>query len=220
VLSSVPDVPTGYPGFSAVMNGPATTKLRGEINAYEFMRAAKCAGSAAIFTLPFPVLKLSTNAFTTTVKANCPKCSVSYNEVQTKDIGTPAAVTAVVSKLQSDPKVKYLYTIIANLATGMDTALSQAGITGVSIFGQTPDENSIKALRAKTNTWWVGLTPQVTGWSEFYLGLRAIDTGAAVQDTAAIPQTVLTQDNVPAGAGVPALPADYVEEFTKLYQGA
>jgi ABC-type sugar transport system substrate-binding protein len=81
------------------------------------------------------------------LSSKCPDCKVTYNEIQPKDLGSPAATNAMVSKLQADPSIKYAYTIIGNVAAGLTTALSQANITGVKIFGQVPDENAIKALR-------------------------------------------------------------------------
>ena len=217
VLSSVPDEPSSTSGFAAAVNGEPTDRAVGELNAYLFMRASKCQGSAAIFSLPFPILKVAADSFTSAVHAVCPKCKVSYNEVQTKDIGTPAVTNAIVSKLQSSPSVKYLYTIIGNVATGVDTALSQAGISGVRIFGQVPDDNAIKALRQGTNAWWVD-TGGITAWVEFDAALRAIDAGRPVADGPGhYPLAVLTPKNVPDGTGVPVFPVDYRAEFENLW---
>jgi ABC-type sugar transport system substrate-binding protein len=217
VLSSVADVPDSYPGFSAVSAGGPTAKKIGEMNAYEFMRDSNCKGSVAIFNLPFPILKVATDAFTSAVQANCPDCKVSYNEIQTKDIGTPAATNAIVSKLQSSPSTKYVYAIIGNVATGLSAALSQAGLSGVKIFGQVPDDNAIKALRDGTNAWWVNESSLIDGWGEFDYGLRAIETGKPVVDTGDYPLAILTPKNVPSGTGLPVTPPDFRKEFEKLW---
>jgi ABC-type sugar transport system substrate-binding protein len=218
VLSSVADDPDSNPGFAAGVNGSATVNELGELHAYMFMRASQCTGHAAIFSLPFPILKIGTDSFTATVKAQCSNCDVSYNEVQSKTIGTPALTGAIVSKLQSDPKVKYVYTVIGNVAVGLDTALSQARITGVSVFGQVPDDNAIKALRERTNAWWLA-TGTITAWVEFDAALRAMDSGKTVADTGNYPLAILTPKNVPGGTGVPVVPTDYKQEFAKAWQG-
>jgi ABC-type sugar transport system substrate-binding protein len=216
-LDSISDEPTSNPGYAALSNGGPTAKKIGELNAYEFMRSSNCKGSVAIFNLPFPILKVATDSFTSTVKTNCPDCKVSYNEIQTKDIGTPAATNAMVSKLQSSPSTKYVYTIIGNVATGLDTALAQASISGINIFGQVPDDNAIKALRNGTNAWWVNQSSLMNGWTELDAALRAIDSGKTVTDTGDYPLALLTPKNVPSGTDLPVLPTTYQDDFKKLW---
>jgi ABC-type sugar transport system substrate-binding protein len=216
-ISSVPDPATSYPGYAANTNGAATAREIGQLNAYLFMRDSGCKGSAAIFSLPFPILKVGTDSFQATVKAHCPDCTVSYNELQSSDIGTPALASAVVSKLQSSPGTKYVYAIIGNVADGLAQAFTQAGITGVKIFGQVPDDASIAALRNGTNAWWVDQSSLINGWTELDGALRAMQARHPISDTGGYPLAVLTPKNVPAGTGVPVLPADYQSEFEKLW---
>jgi ABC-type sugar transport system substrate-binding protein len=216
-LSSVADPASSYPGYASNTNGAATAKEIGQLNAYMFMRDSGCKGSVAIFNLPFPILKIATDEFQATVKAHCPGCTVSYNEVQTSDIGTPALPSAVVSKLQSSPDTKYVYAIIGNVADGLAPALSQAGITGVKIFGQVPDATAIAALRNGTNAWWVDQNSLINGWTELDGVLRAMEAKKPGSDTGGYPLAILTQQNVPSGTGIPVEPANYQNEFKKLW---
>ena len=216
-LSSVADPASSYPGYASNTNGAATAKEIGQLNAYMFMRDSGCKGSVAIFNLPFPILKIGTDEFQATVKAHCPECTVSYNEVQASDIGTPALPSAVVSKLQSSPDTKYVYAIIGNVADGLAPALSQAGITGVKIFGQVPDATSIAALRNGTNAWWIDQNSLINGWTELDGVLRAIETKKPSSDTGGYPLAILTPQNVPSGTGIPVEPANYQDEFKKLW---
>ena len=118
---------------------------------------------------------IATNEFQATVKAHCPSCTVSYNEVQSSlTSGRPALSSAVVSKLQSSPSTKYVYAIIGNVADGLAPALTQAGITGVKIFGQVPDATSISALRNGTNAWWIDQNSLMNGWTALDGILRAM----------------------------------------------
>jgi ABC-type sugar transport system substrate-binding protein len=216
-LNSVSDLATSLPGYASNTNGAATSKEIGQVNAYMFLRDSGCKGSVAIFNLPFPILTISTNEFQATVKAHCPSCTVSYNEVQSSDIGTPALPSAVVSKLQSSPSTKYVYAIIGNVADGLAPALTQAGITGVKIFGQVPDATSISALRNGTNAWWIDQSSLMNGWTALDGILRVLQAKHPISDTGGYPLAVLTQQNVPAGAGIPVLPANYQSEFEKLW---
>ena len=216
-LSSVSDPASSYPGYASNTNGAATAKQIGQLNAYMFMRDSGCKGSVAVFNLPFPILKVATDEFQATVKAHCPDCTVSYNEVQSSDIGTPALTSAVVSKLQSSPSTKYVYAIIGNVADGLAPALSQAGINGVKIFGQVPDTTSIAALRNGTNAWWIDQSSLMNGWTELDGVLRVMEAKKAISDTGGYPLAVLTPQNVPAGTGIPVEPANYQDEFKKLW---
>jgi ABC-type sugar transport system substrate-binding protein len=216
-LGTTPDQPTGNPGYAVNTNGGPTSKLIGEINAYEFLRDSNCKGDVAIFNLPFPILKVATDEFMSVIKANCPDCKVSYSEIEAKDIGTPAATNAIVSRLQSSTTTKYVYTIIGNVAAGLPTALSQANITGIKIFGEVPDANAIAALRNGTNAWWVDQSIQMEGWTELDGILRALQSGSTVTDNGNYPLAVLTQHNVPSGSDIPVIPADYEQEFKKLW---
>jgi ABC-type sugar transport system substrate-binding protein len=216
-LSSVSDPAVSYPGYASNTNGAATAKEIGQLNAYKFMQDSGCKGSVTIFNLPFPILDIATTEFTNTVKAHCPDCKVSYNVVQSSTIGTPALPSAVVSKLQSSPSTKYVYAIIGNVADGLAPALSQAGISGVRIFGQVPDTTSIAALRSGTNAWWIDQNSLINGWTELDGVLRAIETKKPVSDTGGYPLAILTQKNVTSGTGIPVEPPNYQQEFKKLW---
>ena len=216
-LSSVADLATSYPGYASNTNGAATAKEIGQLNAYMFMRESGCKGSVAIFNLPFPILVVGTNAFQATVKAHCPQCTVSYNSVQSTDIGTPALPSAVVSALQASPNTKYVYAIIGNVADGLAPALSQAGLTGIKIFGQVPDSTSIAALRNGTNAWWIDQNSLLNGWTELDGILRVVEAKHPISDTGGYPLAVLTPQNVGSGTAIPVLPANYQSDFEKLW---
>lgn len=216
-LSSVTDEATEYPGFAATANGVATAEQLGEIHAHKVMRDSQCQGHVAIFSLPFPILTVVTDRFQEVLESECPECEASFTEIQPTDLGSPATTGAIVSALQADPSVKYAYTIIANLAVGVPTALDQAGIDDVRIFGQVPDETAIAALQDGTNAWWLTQASQINGWLELDSVLRAIE-GEAPVNTTGNPIGVLTPENVPQGSSdVPLYPADYEALFEELW---
>jgi ABC-type sugar transport system substrate-binding protein len=220
VLADISDEPSGYPGFSGVVEGGAVYNQVGALNAYQFMKASKCAGSVAIYGLAYPILKVGADAFTQTVQAHCPNCKVSYNDLQGSDLGTPAATSAIVTKLQASPSTKYVYALIGGIASGLTTALNQAGLSGITIFGADPDENAVAAVRNGTNGWWVQYGAQVNGWAEVDAGLRAIESGKPVDDNPEYPLGLLTKTSTPAGVTLPTVPADYVQQYEALWHVA
>jgi ABC-type sugar transport system substrate-binding protein len=217
VLADVTDQPTGYPGFAAVVEGGAVYSKVGELNAYEFMRESNCQGNVAIFSLPYPILKYGTDVFTKTVQQHCPACTVSYSELQVHDVGTSAATSAIVTKLQSDPSTKYVYTVIGNVATGLTAALHQAGLNGITIFGSDPDQDAVAAIRDGSNKWWIQYGGQFNGWAEIDAGLRALETHKPVPDSGDYPLGLLTKETTPAGVSLPVIPASYEQDFETLW---
>src|SRR5206468_11470867 len=149
-----------------------------------------------------PILKFATDKFEAVFKQNCPNCVAKYKQIQLSDIGGPAGTSTVVSALQADPSIKYVFGTFANLVDGLPAALKQAGITGVKIFGTTPDESSMVSLQTNNYAgWWVTLNAEFDGWAVVDAGLRAIDSGAPVS-TGTWPTRVLTPANVPSGKTV------------------
>jgi len=216
-LSSILDQPVSNPGFAALSNAGPTIATIGTLEANWFMADSKCTGSAALFSLPFPIVAYGVKVFADVVKAKCPDCTVTTSTIQTSDIGTPAATTAMVSTLQSNPRIKYAVPAIANLATGLPAALTQAGITGVSILGSVPDATAIKALQQGTNAMWVDQSSLIQGWTELNAALWAIETGKTVTDSGGYPLAMLTHADVPPGSGIPVYPANYAAEFETLW---
>jgi ABC-type sugar transport system substrate-binding protein len=220
-LSSTIDPPTSYPGYAANSNGLVPTQQIGQIEAYEFMRASNCQGNVAVFNLQgLPILKTGVDAFQDTVAKHCPGCTVTINNVAVTDIGTPALTSAVVSKLQSSPQTKYVLTVIGNVADGLSTALTQAGISGIQIFGADPDDNSLAALRNGTNAFWVNQSPISNAWTELDAGLRAMQTKSTVTVAGNYPLSVLTPKNVPSGTGLPVFPSTYQQQFEQIWRVA
>lgn len=217
VLADISDSPSGYPGFAGVVEGATTYTKVGELNAYQFMKASNCHGSAAIFSLAYPILTVGTDAFTNTVKAHCPACSVSISNLQGKDLGTTAATSAIVTRLQSNPSTKYVYAVIGGVASGLTSALRQAGLNGITVFGADPDENAIAAIKDGTNGWWVQYGGQLNGWAEIDAGLRAIQTQKPVADNPDYPLGLLTKATTPADVALPVVPASYASDYAALW---
>jgi ABC-type sugar transport system substrate-binding protein len=217
ILSSIPDNPTSYPGFAAVVNGRQSYEALGKLQAYLFMAASRCTGNVAIFSLAgYQILKVATDSFIATLKAECPQCRYSYDGIESSQIGTPAATNAIVSKLQSSPSTKYIYAVIANIAAGLTPALTQAGLSGISIFGQVPDITAIKALQDGTNAWWID-QGAIEGYLEMDAVLEVASARHVVTQSINDPNPVLTTKNVPSGETIPIFPADYATEFQHLW---
>jgi ABC-type sugar transport system substrate-binding protein len=171
----------------------------------------------AIFSLPYPILTVGTNAFTETVHQHCPACTVSISELQDSDVGTAAATSEIVTKLQSDPATTYVYGVIGSVVSGLTAALSQSGLSGITVFGADPDTDAVAAIRNGTNKWWVQYGLQFNGWSMIDAGLRAMQTHKPVPDSGDYPLGLLTKESTPAGTSLPVVPANYQQQFEALW---
>jgi ABC-type sugar transport system substrate-binding protein len=215
-LSNVTDTAVSNPGLAAVASGTPVNQLFGRVHANLVMRGSQCKTNVAIFALPFPIFKVETDSFRAALASACPDCKSSYHEIQAADIGSPAATNAVISALQADPSIKYVFTPTAALANGVPTALSQANITGVKVFGQSPNDNSIKLLHDGTASWWLNVGAPINGWQEVDAVVRAIDTGGPVTTTE-VPLSILTPANVGKDTTTPPV---YPTNFRELYKQA
>jgi ABC-type sugar transport system substrate-binding protein len=216
-LGGLPDVATSYPGFAASSDGSPAFTLTGEINAYEFMRASNCKGSAEIVALAnFPIFTAAVDAFKSTIASKCPACKASVVTLKPTELGTPAATSAIVSGLQSNPSIKYIYGTLADVITGVSTAISQAGISGITVFGTLPDQPQIAALQSGDKTWWVSAGNPMSSWVKVDSALLAIATHQPVNLTG-FPTVVYTPENIGSGKTAPVDPPNYQQLFAQLW---
>jgi ABC-type sugar transport system substrate-binding protein len=181
------------------------------------MRASDCKGSAAIVTLAgFPTLKVAVGAFESTIAAKCPACKASVVTLQPADLGTPAATSAIVSELQSNPSIKYVYGVLADAITGLSTAISQAGLSGITVFGTLPEQAQVADLQSGDKTWWVSEGNPIVSWVRVDAALQAIETHKPVNLTS-YPLVVYTPGNIGSGQAAPADPPDYQQLFRQLW---
>jgi ABC-type sugar transport system substrate-binding protein len=181
-------------GFAGVVTGLADWELFGEINAYMFMRDSGCEGNVVSFSLPLPVVQASANKFKAVVEENCPDCKVKIQDIQVKDVGSPAATGAMVSTLQADPSITYVNPVIADVGTGLDVALDQANIE-VTTFGVVMNEIALNSLKNGDDGWRLVGSPFLVGYATFHVGLTVIDSGKPYV-APVLPIAVLTAQNV------------------------
>ena len=217
-LSSVPDAPISNPGYAANSNGAGPARLLEEVNAFLFMRDSGCTGNVLSLTAPFDILTLGMESFDATIAANCPNCQATTLNVLPADIGTPAMTSTIVSAAQADRSIKHVHAMFGNLATGLYSALDQAGISDVRIFGNVPDTNAIQALQDGTNAWWLTQNSITQAWQALDAALRAVEAQEVVTMTQ-IPFGVLTPENVdPDATTIQNFPENFRELFAEVWQ--
>jgi ABC-type sugar transport system substrate-binding protein len=205
-------------GYRAGVNPNSVYTVQGQINAYVLLRNSGCKDvDALVATLPaYASLTAAADGFTSVLTAHCPGCKVQVDNILASNLGSAAVTSSIVSAIESNPKIKYVYAQIGAIADGLQAAMAAAGITGVAVIGQVPDPQSFQALQEGKPGWWVNQSSVIDGWCELDVVLRSEETGKALTENC-VPFGVVTPQNVTKGATQPNYPANYQQLFERLW---
>ena len=92
---------------------------------------AKSGGTANMLYVnvpDIPIMKVTNDANTAHMKEACPTCKYEELGLSVADMGNGSIPSQVVSKLQSDPKIDYIFFGFTDLGTGVYEALQAAGL--------------------------------------------------------------------------------------------
>jgi len=143
----------------------ADTRLWGELVADEFVVASHGSGKAVEEAVPqYPVLDGFASGFKSTVKADCPKCSIAVVDVTLAQFEAGQLISAVISAVKSHPGYDYLVTDDGPFFDGIRSALSAAGISGEQIMGEVGDAEGFQAVKAGTELAWAGYSVPFDGF--------------------------------------------------------
>jgi hypothetical protein len=211
--------PNEIPGFGAASVTPATQQTVAKIAADWVMADSNCKANVETYNLAgYAMAKLGADAFQNELTANCPACTVSYNEVPITQIGTPALTQTITSTLQAKPSTGYLFLTLGNLNDGLPAALRQAGLGKVKILGLVPDSSSIQGLAQKTNSMWVDDSAVMLGWIQVDAVFRALNSNAVTSDNVLPGIYAMTQDNINGATQAPTYPSNYAQLFKQLWK--
>jgi ribose transport system substrate-binding protein len=222
VAQKVPMVNSGTPDpakppFIAVTIGKPVFKRNAEIMADWIVADSNADAKVAIFHVStFPVLDYAGERLSDRIKSICSTCSVEEINSQISEVGT-ALPQKVVSTLQQDPSINYVFFTDASFATGVPQALGEAGLSEqVKVTVAQPTEVDLESIRE-------GGTAAATGYPLGWNGWAGIDSFARYFNgenpkppPLAAPTQILTQETV--GETTDWEPANYQQEFLKLWK--
>ncbi|GAA4821083.1 sugar ABC transporter substrate-binding protein [Nocardioides caeni] len=119
-------------------------------------------GSASIgvVSIPeFPTLAASAAAVHRYADELCEACAVKDLELTVDDLVSGGSPNAIVSFLQSNPDIEYLYLTFGNFEVGLGQALKSAGLDGVKVVGVQPQQPQVKSMISGDTDAWLA-TPQ------------------------------------------------------------
>lgn len=126
-------------------------------------------GSAnvAVVNIPeFPTLAAQVTDVKKHLADLCDSCKSTSLDVSIDDLAAGGAPNAIVSFLQSNPDVNYLYLAFGNFETGLGQALKAAGLdTKVKVVGVQPQQPQVQSIVKGETSAWVAMPQEYAMWS-------------------------------------------------------
>jgi hypothetical protein len=191
------DLAKGYGGCVKGTIAGDSQLYQGGVSAGTFV-SAQTGGKANVGFVTdsdFPTLTLVHQGIQKAFSVYCPGCQVNDINIPTSEIGTTSP-QIVVGYLRSHPDVNYVVGAFGSLMTGIDTAMSTAGLNVpiVNYDAQAPDVAAI-ASGALTKGGVYGGEPE-SAWQAMDMLVRA-DAGASLEANQSAPpiQYIMTKSN-------------------------
>jgi ribose transport system substrate-binding protein len=99
----------------------------------------------------YPILQVGSNTFASTLAAGCQACKLTALDLTIPEIQSGAINSTIVTALQRDPTIKYVYICDGAFADGLTSALDAAGLSSIQVIGQAADTTQETAIKAGTN---------------------------------------------------------------------
>ncbi|WGL54150.1 substrate-binding domain-containing protein [Nocardioides sp. BP30] len=215
-VGGAPAKPTGMDqgGLSGLSLGEQYLLAEGKTSADWVLKDSGAKANVAIVTLAgFPTLQVEEKGFTDELKSVCPSCKTKTVETQLTDIGKALPGT-VVSTLQTEPDINYVYFPYGDMSVGVPAALKAANLSPKLVTAIASD-NTYADLKSGKAVMTLSTASEIQGWLEADLVARYYDTKAPVLDDVT-PFRIYDKTNDQADK-LPVSPSDYQDQFKKLW---
>jgi ribose transport system substrate-binding protein len=124
------------------------------------------AANALVVNLPaFPILSAQAEGALAAF-GNCSGCSATTLDLTLEDLTSGGTSNAIISYLQSNPDVNYLYLTYSGFETGLPAALESAGLADkVKIVGTQALQPQLQAIIDGTEAAWTALPQEYSMWT-------------------------------------------------------
>jgi ribose transport system substrate-binding protein len=238
-LSGIPQVlwQSEVPAYQAAgvpiipqQTGPVTTSatvpvnegddstIVGKIVGNWFIANSDGKGKALVVDIPdFGYLKEITTSMDSTISSGCASCTISsFNATIAQQAGN-TIVPAVVSALQRDRSINYVLAADGVLIPGLSSAMSAAGITGVTVGGALATAENEQAILNGTETAFTTYNSSYVGWQTVDIVLRDIEKMTIPPYDSGVPTQLVTKATVGTPNSSATAPANYPQQFEKLW---
>jgi ABC-type sugar transport system substrate-binding protein len=183
------------------------------------------AANVLIVSIPdFPVLKVETDAFIARLGENCPACTYEELNVTLDDLIGGRVPASVVSKVQANGDLNYIFYSFGDLPGGVTPALQSAGLFDqVKQFGQDFSAIDLQEIVDGTMGAWSADPKGYAGWlmvdaaARLSLGMTLDEERAAsALPTVIVDDPAFAQDLLDNSGG-DWLPAKWADQFKALW---
>lgn len=192
----------------------------GSVLADYFVADSNGAGKALNVNITaYPILTAYADSFDQQVKATCPSCSTVRKSVTFSDLVNGKIATNVISALRADRSIKYVVFDASSEISGLDSALTAAGITDVKLLGFGIDPTTVKSIKSGAAKAFVAYNFRYNGWAAVDSAARLSVGDPGVNPKSVSPSWLITSGNVGA---VPSNalfqgPSDALKQFAALW---
>lgn len=163
----------------------------------------------------FPIIKFEADSVEGHLAAECKGCKVTRLNQAVADIGTNTP-NNVVSALQENPKIDYVYFGFGDLSRGVAPAVSGAGLD-TKIVGLAPVNENFQRLMDGEEAAWASWATSLIGWG-MVDGLARYFNGDSMESANDKPLTfrLFTADSPPPNES-PVFPTNYADLYAKMW---
>ncbi|MET9527257.1 sugar ABC transporter substrate-binding protein [Streptomyces coeruleorubidus] len=205
-------------GISLLKNGPKDVGVQGEMLASWVVSNSGAKADTVYFDLPaYTILKPVKDSFAAKYKEWCDGCALDNVDVPITSVGKDMP-DRVVSYLRSHPKVTHVVFSLGLLNVGVPAALKTAGITGKHIVVNVGDAQNYQYIQGGLTDGAMALNSHETAWIQAdALARHFTGQPMAVDQKAALPNMLVTKDNLPSADGDFPIVEDYEKQFKALW---
>ena len=170
----------------------------------------------------FPILAAAANATNDQFASQCPDCVVDSLDLSVTDLTGGNVASQVVSTLQRDQAIEYVFTSFGDLATGLPEAIAAAGMSDrVRLVTAAPNADQTQGVIDGT-VLAVVPNPKAQGSWTAIDAIARLEQGLEIdqEQHTVMPVVIWTQDNVPAPADDFAGAENFEDQFLELWQVA
>lgn len=205
-------------GTVLVSNADASFGAQAQALAAWFVVDSKGEGKALVASVQgVPGLQKFSSSFVRDVHALCSTCSAKIVPVPIASALGGQEPSTVVSALRSNSGYKYVFFDDGSFASGIDAAVSSAGLTGVKVGGQDFQPAQAQALRGRTEAVWTGENVVAIGYIAIDMALRHLEGMSVAEDSSAQGTQLMTSSNIGSVTDF-SKPADALEQWRKLWK--
>jgi len=176
---------------------------------------------ALIWTIPqYNVQVTWANALKNTLEKGCSGCTATVLDTSAADLTSGAAPQEIVSAVKRDPSINYILLSDTGFVPSLPETLKTAGVTNVTIAGDSGLAVNEQDLKSGTESAIVTLPLRETAWTVVDLAARHLEGMTYPSDDGGLGgmvMQILTKSNVGTPSDDYQAPSNYQQQFERLW---